>query len=104
MEKCKYYNDTTTMWGHGLCFAQKETPPCFSNGNDADCRAEDSIMPISVEAPPQEVFAVVDMRAIINWIRNCRNIKELKQIKMEISNAIIHFNDPEDDDDFRSRA
>lgn len=104
MEKCKYYNDKNIMWNHGLCFAQKETPPCFSNGNTEKCDIMNSIIPIEVSIPEQSIFTPIDMQIVIDWIRNCDNLKELNHIKEEVSRAIIHFLDPKEDDDFCSRG
>ncbi len=103
MEKCKYYHEDSLLWGHGRCFAQKETPPCFSDGDIERCDISNTAIPIEVEIPKQTIYTPIDMQTIIDWIRNCDNLKELTRVKMEASNAIIHFLDV-DDDDFRSRA
>lgn len=104
MEKCEYYHDESTLWGHGLCFAEKETPPCFLDGDTKKCDIMDSILPVEMHVPAQTVFTTIDMKTVIDWIWSCNNLKELRKVKMELSNAIIHFHDPKDDDDFRSRA
>ena len=75
MEKCKYYNDSRTIRDHGLCFAQKETPPCFSDGITEKCDIRDATISVKVEIPTQTIYTPIDTQIVIDWIRNCNNLK-----------------------------